>query len=236
MTNLDSRTGDAGDGSDRSSTAVRQKAKKVRANGDGWQAEKSAMTRKAIIDAAITCFVERGYTRTTTALIAAQAGVSRGAMMHHFPSRFAVLQAVVSHLHATRLMEYRELMQNIDDPEAALERESIRKSVVAAWKYVNLPSFVAYEELRAASRTDAELGDIIADVEKDFDRQFLQTVKTVFPHWTKVQSLEAAHDLVQFVMQGMANSHMGSQKKKRADRVIDLVTDTLMRIYQVEAD
>jgi AcrR family transcriptional regulator len=209
-------------------------ARKNRRNGDGWQAEKSAMTRRAIIDAAIACFVERGYTRTTTALIATEAGVSRGAMMHHFPSRFAVLRAVVDHLHETRLREYRELMEDIDEPDKQLDRERIRKSVAAAWDYVNMPSFVAYQELMAASRTDDELGAVIAEVEKDFERQFLRTVKNVFPHWTQVKNLEAAHDLVQFVMQGMANSHMSTNRKRRAARIIDLVTDQLARIYGID--
>ena len=200
---------------------------------DGWQAEKSAMTRRAIIDAAIACLVERGYTQTTTALIAAEAGVSRGAMMHHFPSRFAVLRAVVDHLHETRLREYRELMEHIDEPDKQLDRERIRKSVVATWDYVNMPSFVAYQELMAASRTDAELGALIADVEKDFESQFLRTLKNVFPHRTQIRNLEAVHDLVRFVMQGMANSHMAANRKRRAARIIDLVTDQLARIYGI---
>jgi AcrR family transcriptional regulator len=193
------------------------------------------MTRRAIIEAAIACFVERGYTRTTTALIASEAGVSRGAMMHHFPSRFAVLTAVVDYLHQRRLQEYRELMVNIDDPEQPLDRERVRRSVRAAWEYVNMPSFVAYQELLAASRTDEELGAVISEVERDFEREFLRTVRTVFPHWTGVKSLEAAHDLVQFVMQGMANSHMASNREKRANRVIDLVTDQLLRVYEIDA-
>jgi AcrR family transcriptional regulator len=202
--------------------------------GDGWQAEKSALTRRAIIEAAIACFVDRGYTRTTTALIAAEAGVSRGAMMHHFPSRFAVLQAVVDHLHETRLAEYRELMANIDTPDQPIDYYSVKRSVEAAWKYVNLPSFVAYQELLSASRTDAELGAVIGQVERAFEREFLRTAKTVFPHWQNVGDLEAAHDLVHFVMQGMANSHMSSSRSKRAKRVMDLVIDQLLTIYGID--
>lgn len=199
--------------------------------GDGWQAEKSAITRRTILDAAVDCLVEEGYTRTTTALIAARAGVSRGAMMHHFPSRLAVLNAVVHHLHQRRLTEYKALMKNIDVAEETLTRSAIKKSVEAAWKYVNLPSFVAYQELLAASRTDPELSDILRDVEKDFEKHFLRTVKVVFPHWEKLNVLEQAHDLVQFLMQGMALSHMASRKQQRANRIIDLVTDQLEMLY-----
>ena len=50
----------------------------------GWQAQKSASTRTQIIEAAIKCFIECGYSRTTTTLIAEKAGLSRGAMLHHF--------------------------------------------------------------------------------------------------------------------------------------------------------
>ena len=199
--------------------------------GDGWQAEKSAMTRRTILDAAVDCLVDEGYTRTTTALIASRAGVSRGAMMHHFPSRLAVLNAVIQHLHQRRLSEYKALMKNIDLAEETLTRSSIKKSVEAAWKYVNLPSFVAYQELLAASRTDPELRDILQHVEKDFEKHFLRTVKVVFPHWEKLNVLEQANDLVQFLMQGMALSHMASRKQQRANRMIDLVTDQLEILY-----
>ena len=115
--------------------------------GEGWQAEKSALTRQAILEAAVRCFVEHGYANTTTAMIADEASVSRGAMMHHFPSRSAVMNAVVGYLHVRRLHEYRELMTDIDSPDETLTRDAIRMSVENAWKYVNLPSFVAYQEL-----------------------------------------------------------------------------------------
>lgn len=205
-------------------------------SGDGWQAEKSAMTRTAILESAIRCFVNMGYAKTTTALIASEAGVSRGAMMHHFPSRSAVIKAVVAYLHERRLEEYRGLMTNIDQPDQMLTRDGIRQSVEAAWDYVNLPSFVAYQELLAAARTDAELGDVMGEVERDFEREFLRTVKSVFPHWKRLKSLQAAHDLVQFTMAGMAISHRSSNRKKRASWVIELVTDQLATIYEVEHD
>lgn len=215
-------------------TAVSGKVKGGRTarKGDGWQAEKSAITRRTILDAAVDCLVDEGYTRTTTALIASRAGVSRGAMMHHFPSRLAVLNAVVHHLHQRRLTEYRALMKNIDVAEETLTRSAIKKSVEAAWKYVNLPSFVAYQELLAASRTDPELSEILQHVEKDFEKHFLRTVKVVFPHWEKLNVLEQAHDLVQFLMQGMALSHMASRRQQRANRIIDLVTDQLETLYK----
>ena len=210
-------------------------SKRPQRNEKGWQAEKSSMTRSAILEATIQCLLELGYASTTTALIANYAGVSRGAMMHHFPSRISVMRAVIDYLHVLRLQEYRDLMSDIDDPQSKLTDKAIRESVEAAWRYVNLPSFMAYQEMLAASRTDAELRQIIEPVEKDFEKQFLNTVKAVFPHWQNLARLEGAHDMVQFLMKGMALSHMSVRKNARAKRVMTYLTAILHDIYK-EAD
>ncbi len=207
-------------------------SKRPQRNEKGWQAEKSAMTRSAILEATIQCLLELGYANTTTALIANYAGVSRGAMMHHFPSRISVMRAVIDYLHMLRLQEYRDLMADIDDPQSTLTDKAIRESVEAAWRYVNLPSFLAYQEMLAASRTDAELRQIIEPVEKDFEKQFLNTVKAVFPHWQNLARLEGAHDMVQFLMKGMALSHMSVRKHARAKRVMTYLTAILHDIYK----
>jgi len=225
----------AGGTSGKTATSRRAGAKSRRSAaghvGDGWQAEKSALTRQAILEAAVRCFVEHGYANTTTAMIAHEASVSRGAMMHHFPSRSAVMNAVVGYLHVRRLNEYRALMTDIDSPDRTVTRAEIRVSVETAWEYVNLPSFIAYQELLGAARTDPELAESVREVERDFEREFLKTVRSVFPHWKQVKSLQAAHDLVQFVMQGMGVAHHSSNREQRANRVIETVTDHLERIY-----
>lgn len=201
-------------------------------SGNGWQAEKSALTRQAILEAAVRCFVNMGYARTTTAMIADEASVSRGAMMHHFPSRSAVMHAVVGYLHARRLKEYRELMADIDSPDQKLTRKAIRTSVEAHWKWVNLPSFVAYQELLTAARTEPDLDDLVSKVEKDFERELLQTVRSVFPHWKSLTFLEAAHDMAQFLMQGMGMAHGISNRDRRVRQVIDALTDHFESIYR----
>lgn len=202
--------------------------------GDGWQAEKSAMTRQTILEAAITCLVKVGYNRTTTSLIAEYAGVSRGAMMHHFPSRQAVIFAVVEYLRDRRLREYREFMDGIDRPESALSEAGIRKSVESAWRLVNLPSFVAYQELLVAARTDPDLGRVLAQTERDVERLFLGTIKQVFPRLSSLSALDLTNDLVQFSMRGMVLSHMASGKEQRAERLIGHIADALIGLYKQE--
>ena len=82
-----------------------------------------------------------------------------------------------------------------------------------------------------AARTDPALASAVDEVERDFEREFLKTVRAVFPHWKQVKSLKSAHELVQFVMQGMGIAHRSPQREQRARRVIDTVTDYLETIY-----
>ncbi len=62
------------------------------------QAERSASTREALLDATIACLVEDGYANTTTARVSERAGLSRGAHLHHFQTRQALLAAAMEHL------------------------------------------------------------------------------------------------------------------------------------------
>src|SRR5689334_23951571 len=59
------------------------------------QAERSATTREALLDATIACLVEDGYANTTTSRVAERAGVSRGAHLHHFQTRHALVAAAM---------------------------------------------------------------------------------------------------------------------------------------------
>lgn len=60
------------------------------------QAERTEETRRRILDAAVEALASKGYAGLRTADVAARAGVSRGALTHHFPSRDELLVEVVT--------------------------------------------------------------------------------------------------------------------------------------------
>ena len=63
-------------------------------------ADDAAITRQRIVDAALTLFAERGYADTSTALIARTAGITDGALFHHFSTKKALFREVVVQLRA----------------------------------------------------------------------------------------------------------------------------------------
>ena len=84
------------------------------------QADRSAQTRVALLNAARALFAEKGFAATSRDEIAARAGVTRGALYHHFESKTALALAVVAELEA-------DLVDRV--VSAALEGEGVREQL-----------------------------------------------------------------------------------------------------------
>ncbi|MBY6410855.1 TetR/AcrR family transcriptional regulator [Rhodococcus sp. BP-252] len=118
------------------------------------QAERAAGTQAKLLDAAIDCLVELGFAKTSTQEIARRAGVSRGAQLHHFPTKEALVTAAVGHLVDKRLAE---ILATEPDPERGLEVLSDAFSG---------PLFYAALELWVAARTDPALHAAMVPLER----------------------------------------------------------------------
>ena len=83
------------------------------------QAERSDTTRRAIVDAARTLFAELGFERTSIDQVAEAAGVSKGALYHHYRDKTEVLAAVYEDM--ARDMA-RRLVAAVEPVESPLEQ------------------------------------------------------------------------------------------------------------------
>jgi AcrR family transcriptional regulator len=84
------------------------------------QAERATQTRTALVAAARDLFAQKGFAATGRDEIAARAGVTRGAIYHHFESKTALALAVVAALE-------HELVERV--VSAALEVEGVREQL-----------------------------------------------------------------------------------------------------------
>ena len=181
----------------------------------GWQAQKSATTRSLIVETAIRCFVEIGYARTTTTAIANKAGLSRGAMLHHFPSKMAIVRAAVVHLHAKRLRAFRKAVQR-----TPVQGDRVHTNLEAYWEHVRHPMFVAFFELTVAARTDSKLAAILRPVQEAFEEELHRTAREVFTEWrANDANFDMALDLTRYVLEGMAISFLVHKENERDRRV-----------------
>src|SRR5665213_1746323 len=62
------------------------------------QPERRAAMQERLLDATVECLVEVGWARTTLPEVVARADVGRGAQVHHFPTKAALMAAVGEHL------------------------------------------------------------------------------------------------------------------------------------------
>lgn len=126
------------------------------------QKNKSDATRARILDAAVDVLIEQGLAKTTTLEVQKQAGVSRGALLHHFPKHADLLSMTVRQLvklNEQAVWDEAEKLDHLSDPLAK-----------AIWALANAyahPSFIAELELWIASRSDETLRQALRSVEKD---------------------------------------------------------------------
>src|SRR5437868_6497623 len=73
------------------------------------QQQRRDETRRALLDAAVESLIDVGFARTTTLEVQRRANVSRGALLHHFPSKAELLVAAVDHLAGMRAHELKLL-------------------------------------------------------------------------------------------------------------------------------
>lgn len=63
------------------------------------QAERSAATQAALIDAAIALLIERGWAATTAVAVCERAGLTRGALVHHYASLSSLFAHAIESLY-----------------------------------------------------------------------------------------------------------------------------------------
>ncbi|WP_371677341.1 TetR/AcrR family transcriptional regulator [Streptomyces sp. NBC_01276] len=89
---------------------VRQEPKQAR----------SRVTRRHLLEAAVSCLAEHGWAGSTVGVVAERAGVSRGAAQHHFPTREVLFTAAVEYVSEERSTALRELFHSAPAPRHAV--------------------------------------------------------------------------------------------------------------------
>lgn len=129
--------------------------------------ERGRATRQKLLSAAIDSVAELGYTGATMDRVVALAGVSRGAQMHHFPTKSLLMQAAMALL----------LDQATEDLRDQTETMRARKSDPSEvfwylWeRYFSNKLFAVMMELIIAARTDEELRLALQPVTERFHQQ-----------------------------------------------------------------
>ncbi|WP_078324375.1 TetR/AcrR family transcriptional regulator [Mycobacteroides salmoniphilum] len=131
--------------------------------------ERVEAMRLRLLDATLWCIADKGYAATSTNDVVRRAGVSRGALAHHFPTKAALVNAAASQLVAHRAVYFQERLASLTPeertPAAALE---------ILWSLYEEPECRALTELSIAARHDAELRALM----RSWDDTYLEVLLT----------------------------------------------------------
>ena len=162
------------------------------------QQERREATRAALLDATIECLVEYGYAGVTTTKIVEHAGVSRGAQVHHFPTKAQLVADAVLRL-ADRMA------RQIADDLARVPSGGRRLDAVLdlLWEAHSGPLGQAALELWVAARTDEELREHLHAVERNVSGAIRSTAVELFGDYGKGPSFRANLEVAMSTMRGL---------------------------------
>jgi AcrR family transcriptional regulator len=144
-------------------TELQPSPQEVRPRIRRTQEERSAATRRKVVEAAIDCIAEEGFRRATTTRVARRAGVTWGAIQHQFGDKDAILRAVMQR----GVEELRREFERV--PLELPLRQRIHIVIERTWDVLNRPFFRAFVEVALATRHG---GDGISGL-ADFQQQIV---------------------------------------------------------------
>lgn len=201
----------------------------------GPNAERRAATRAKIMEAAVRCLAEFGYAATSTPLVARLAKVSRGSLLHQFPTKVDLILAVAEHAATARGAKvFEELRPYPDGPDRFLH------GVDAVWASLHTPAAIALMEVTIAARSDPELAEryprFADDIEDRLHRARIRMADNLGAP-ERLEEVEAVAHLTRMALNGLAmESVFIGRASPDAPRVLALLKDIRQRLLDEMRD
>jgi AcrR family transcriptional regulator len=180
------------------------------------QEERTRLMRQRLLEATVDCLVEFGWSGTSTTLVSQRAGVSRGAQLHHFPTKNDLVIAAVEHLSEVRGAELREAATRLP-----AGRRRTRAVLEMLADHFTSPVFTAALELWVAARTDAALHGAVVPLEQRIGREIhRRTVELLGADETRPGARELVQATLDLV-RGLGLATTISDDTARRGRILD---------------
>ena len=196
------------------------------------QAERRTHTRRLLLEATLASLSELGYAATTTLEVERRAGVSRGARLHHFPNKAALLSGAMQFL-CDQLSESYALVFAAT-PTRKQERQRIRVGLHDLFTIFQHPHYVAVLELSVAARTDAELRAQLRVVAERSRQLALEAARKLFPALRPADA-ERLVETIRVAFVGLRMQEGVIADKRHTELVLSVLEDAIVqRIKQIE--
>ena len=186
------------------------------------QEERTRAMRQRLLDATVECLVEFGWSGTSTTLVSQRAGVSRGAQLHHFPTKTDLVLAAVEHLSEARGLELQQAAARL--PTGRRRTRAVLEMLAS---HFTGTVFTAALELWVAARTDDALREAVGPLEQRIGRE---THRNTVELLGVDESQPGARELVQATLdlvRGLGLANTITDDAVRRKRILDQWARTL---------
>lgn len=191
----------------------------------GWQQRKSAQTRVAILEAAIDRLGKVGWARTTTQEIAEAAGVSRGAMLHHYATKLDLVAGVIDYIFWRRMRVFAEQVGALSEHARVEEQQGLE----LLWQTMLGREYQAQVELAVAAKTDSDLAMLYEPAAVRFNQAWRAEIGKLFPEWDRTgDRLMLAVDFAQATLDGLLLNRPTWPERERRVAVRQLLNTALL--------
>jgi AcrR family transcriptional regulator len=177
------------------------------------QAERSANTRARVLKAAIRCLHIHGYAATTTLLVAEQAKISRGAMLHQFPTKTDLMLFVVRSVFDDEVARYEACRNTPNHTNADFQK--------VMWDTVSGPAGIAVLEIMLGSRSDRQLAQKLIPLQAEIEREQAQVAKSMQAEGHVLGTLNGVR-LITWALRGFAMANVIAENPHDTTDVVDL--------------
>ena len=196
------------------------------------QEMKSARTQTKIMIATLDCIYEIGLHKTSTIKITKKAGVSRGALLHHFPNKEILVSSAVNYLLETEIADIRKVADAY-----AHEEMTIDDFIDNLWERFSGRLFMITMDFLSVARTDDKLRDAISPISLKFHAS-LNEIWTQFftPRGVAEEQVRALLNATLAMLRGMGVQTITRDDKEFYDGMISVWKSTLHGILDEHAD
>jgi AcrR family transcriptional regulator len=177
------------------------------------QEERSAETRRKLVEAAIRVSQESGYANLTISKVAQHAGLTNGAMQHHFASRDDLVLAVLDTLYPIVDLPFEDITSR-----KLPVRERVNTFIDLLWQIYSRPEYLVIWDIAFGTRGDASLRAKLQAYQRDLAaRIFKQFAASFADVGLTLQGADQIFSLIIACLRGFALQTLFGVERRRAD-------------------
>lgn len=140
------------------------------------QADRRATTRRTLLDATIEMLLESGLRACSLTAVARRAGMTTGAIQHHFKTKADLMRAVISErlFAKDQPFDWNEMAGN---PVA----ERCKRMIEYQWGFYKNPKYIAIWNMILGARSDDQIQNAIREWQRSGTRALEAAIAKAFP-------------------------------------------------------